>query len=250
MTPVERRRLVDRYLGGKNGYLAGFDNVATLSEFFIDCNLDVNPRDIQQETNRKRFEIILEGASPIEQAAIIRRALAKHPPEPERWPARTQDLYDELLDVAARLLGAVPVASPELVYTSDVVKRSIADVENLIKSSGAPSCVDRVHTILHGHLQYLCEQEKITFNDKATINGLFGLLRQKHPAFANASHREQDIGTIFKALGMIMDALGPLRNNASPAHPNVLLEAAEAMLVVNAARSIVTYLDAKIVASV
>jgi hypothetical protein len=43
----------------------------------------------------------------------------------------------------------------------------------------------------------------------------------------------------------ILDALNPMRNRASVAHPNpTLLEQPEAMLVVNAARTILHYLDA------
>jgi hypothetical protein len=43
-----------------------------------------------------------------------------------------------------------------------------------------------------------------------------------------------------------MDALQPIRNNASVAHPNeALLDAPEAMLVVNTARTLLHYLDAK-----
>ncbi len=43
-----------------------------------------------------------------------------------------------------------------------------------------------------------------------------------------------------------MDVLNPIRNSASMAHPNAdLLEDPEAMLVINAARTILHYIDAK-----
>jgi hypothetical protein len=48
-------------------------------------------------------------------------------------------------------------------------------------------------------------------------------------------------------MGAILDALNPVRNRASVAHPNpTLLDQHEAMLVVNAARTILHYLDAKL----
>jgi hypothetical protein len=44
-----------------------------------------------------------------------------------------------------------------------------------------------------------------------------------------------------------MDALNPIRNNASIAHPNQdLLEKEEALLVINVARTLLHYLDSKI----
>lgn len=48
-------------------------------------------------------------------------------------------------------------------------------------------------------------------------------------------------------MSAILDALNPVRNRASVAHPNAtLLAQAEAMLVVNATRTILHYLDAKL----
>ncbi len=249
MASIEQKRLIKLYLGVQGGYLAGsmygFSSISVLEGFYIDCGLDVDPRELEG-TNCDKFEQILAKAVPAVQAVIIRGVLKKYPPDQKAWNTRTKELHDEFLAIAARLEGAAPVASPELVYSSDFVKQAITDTENLIKSSGAPSCVDRMHAALHGHLRYLCDQAGISFNDKATINGLFNLLRQHHPAFADTGHRAQDIATICKAIGMVMDALHPLRNNASAAHPNDLLDQPEAMLVVNAARTIVTYLDAKL----
>jgi hypothetical protein len=51
---------------------------------------------------------------------------------------------------------------------------------------------------------------------------------------------------VLNASGSILDALNPLRNNASVAHPNAqLLGRDEAQLVINVGRSLLTYLDAK-----
>jgi hypothetical protein len=47
-------------------------------------------------------------------------------------------------------------------------------------------------------------------------------------------------------MGSIMDVLNPIRNNASMAHPNDLLDPPEAMLVINAARTILHYIDTKL----
>lgn len=48
-------------------------------------------------------------------------------------------------------------------------------------------------------------------------------------------------------MGAVADALGPLRNNASAAHPNdALLDEPEAMLPINAARTILHYVDSRV----
>jgi len=52
---------------------------------------------------------------------------------------------------------------------------------------------------------------------------------------------------VLRALSTIADALNPLRNQTSVAHPNeTLLQQPEAMLVVNAVRTILHYLDSKL----
>jgi hypothetical protein len=51
----------------------------------------------------------------------------------------------------------------------------------------------------------------------------------------------------LRGFGTIVDALNPLRNKASVAHPNAnLLAEPEAMLVVNSVRTVLHYLDAKL----
>jgi hypothetical protein len=51
----------------------------------------------------------------------------------------------------------------------------------------------------------------------------------------------------LRALTSILDALNPARNRGSLAHPNeALLDEAEAVLFINAARTTLQYLDSKL----
>lgn len=78
------------------------------------------------------------------------------------------------------------------------------------------------------------------------MNGLLRVLREEHPALANSGPRSQDIDKVLKSMSTIMDALNPVRNNANVAHANAeLLEAPEAMLCINAVRTMLHYLNAK-----
>lgn len=52
---------------------------------------------------------------------------------------------------------------------------------------------------------------------------------------------------LLRSFGTIVDTLNPLRNKASIAHPNkALLSEPEAILVINAVRTILHYFDEKI----
>jgi hypothetical protein len=72
-------------------------------------------------------------------------------------------------------------------------------------------------------------------------------LRQAHPGLEDLGPRASDIETVLKASGSILDALNPVRNSASVAHPNQeLLGREEAELVINVGRSLLAYVDAKV----
>lgn len=143
--------------------------------------------------------------------------------------------------------GATPVESHRPEVASAIVERAIADAETLLKGGGAPSGLDRVHTALHGFLIAVCERSGIECTSDATVATLLKAIRNHHPAFQASTVRKQDITTILRTMGAVADALGTLRNNASAAHPNKeLLDEPEAMLAINAARTILHYIDSRI----
>jgi hypothetical protein len=82
-------------------------------------------------------------------------------------------------------------------------------------------------------------------NDPTTA--LLKKLRREHPKLQVIGSRSQDMAKVLNAAGAMLDALTPVRNNASLARPNKdLLGRDEAQLVVNAGRTLLAYLDAKI----
>jgi hypothetical protein len=127
------------------------------------------------------------------------------------------------------------------------VLRALADAENLIQTSGPTSAVDRVHTVLHGYLQAACDGEGIAYRRDDTMVTLLRKLQSGHPMLSDLGPRAQDIGKVLNASASILDAMLPVRNQASVAHPNQeLLGEAEARLVINVGRSLLNYLDAKL----
>lgn len=243
---LEIMKIVNRYIGVFGGYLGDF-SYRTHTDFYPEyCNLDINPNQFEG-TTRERFIEILKNSPPDVQVKIVRGILERFPVSAEIKPAtRTQELYNELVEIARRLEGASPISTPNPKTTSAIVERAISDVETLLQSNEAISGVDRIHTALHGYLQAVCDKEKIAYAKDDNMTKLFKLLRQSHPALQNIGSRSQDIERVFQSFANVLDALNPIRNNASVAHPNnSLLEKDEAMLVINAARTLLHYLNAK-----
>jgi hypothetical protein len=138
------------------------------------------------------------------------------------------------------------VSAPQLTITSDVVERALGDFEALVHSKGgAVSGVDRLHTALHGYFETVCNAANIAFKPDSPTTTLFSLIRQHHPALQQKPPGiEAD--KMLRAMAQIVDVLNPVRNQKSMAHPNEdLLEEPEAMLVVNAVRTLLHYLNSK-----
>jgi len=51
---------------------------------------------------------------------------------------------------------------------------------------------------------------------------------------------------IFRGMAQIIDALNPVRNKKTLAHPNPLLDEPEAMLAINAIRTLLHYFDRRL----
>jgi hypothetical protein len=139
------------------------------------------------------------------------------------------------------------VPAPDLKITSQIVERALADAETLLRSGGAVSGIDRIHTVFHGYLKALCQDANLSPANDAGVTELFKLIRKSHPAISGAHPGGKEIERVFGAMSTIVDALNPIRNRASVAHPNEdLLEEPEAMLVINTVRTLLHYLNARI----
>ena len=79
------------------------------------------------------------------------------------------------------------------------------------------------------------------------MNDLFKSLKQQHPSLRDLGEHQDAILKVLRALTSILDALNPARNRGSLVHPNeALLDEAEAVLFISAARATLQYLDAKL----
>lgn len=156
--------------------------------------------------------------------------------------------YVRFIGFGALLDDAVaPIEAPALGITNHTVEGALADARQLIASRGSTSGVDRAHTAFHGYLQALCDDSGIPYPADANTMTLFRTLRDQHPALQGSGARSEDITRMLRALATIVDALNPVRNQATLAHPNaILLEQAEADLVLNSIHTLLHYLNHKL----
>lgn len=244
VSPQQLAKVVYAYIGVNGGYLGSFTYETHRQFYPLYCDLDINPYDYEG-TTRQRFEQIVDSLSPRDQAKVLRGVVEKFlPGEEGAPPGRSEKLRDELLGIAATLDG-VQLRSG-IGGGRESVVRAIADADLLLRN-GAVSAVDRLHTALHGHLMDLCDEANIDYPAEPTMAKLLKLLRAEHPELRSLGPRAADIERVLNSFATVLDALNPVRNQTSVAHPNaMLLGEAEARLVINAARTILGYLDEKL----
>lgn len=241
-------RLVHNWIGVSGGYLGDF-SYARHDRFWLDvCDVFVDTAEFAG-TTRECFEQTLFEVDARRQAAALRSILEQYPPEQQdadRPAFRSPALHREILGWISRLeMGEVAV-EVSLERASAVVQRALDDAATLLRASGPQSAVDRVHTAMHGYLISLCAEVGVVFDGRPTMNQLFKSLRESHPALADVGAREEDVKRILGSIATILDALNPVRNNASVAHPNTeLVGEPEATLVINTVRTLLSYLESK-----
>jgi hypothetical protein len=249
LTRKEIGRLVYNWIGVDGGYLGSF-SYAKHDRFWLDvCDIAVGTAAFAG-TTRECFEETLLDASAKDQAGALRAILEDYPPlevpDPDQPKFRSEKLHREILSWISRLETGTTSVEVALLSASETVRRALDDADNLMRTSGPQSAVDRLHTAMHGYLLSLCDDAEIAHGDRPTMNQLFKALRAEHPSLANLGVRAEDVAKMLGSMATILDALNPVRNNASMAHPNsALMGEAEAVLVINTVRTLLTYLEAK-----
>ena len=242
-------RLVHNWIGVDGGYLRSF-SYASHNRFWLEvCDIPVDTNRFDG-TTRECFEKTLFEVKAKDQAAALRAILNDYPPndepDPDRPKFRSPELHREILEWISRLETGQVAVEVEIEGASEVVRRALDDADTLLRTSGPQSAVDRVHTAMHGYLYSLCQEIDIHLDGRPKMNQLFKALRGSHPALADIGARGEDVNRILGSLATILDALNPIRNNASVAHPNDrLVGEPEARLVINVVRTLLNYLEDK-----
>jgi len=174
---------------------------------------------------------------------ITRSELSRH-----HWAVKNIDLIEVLRKKGVLNGLPVPVAAPDLRASSQAVELALDDAERMLREGLPSNAVDRIHTVLHGYLVQVCDDADLILQsaERRSMTGVFSRLRQQHPHFTYTGPRVDLIERALNASATFLDAFNTLRNNASVAHPNELVvPEAEAMYLINMARSLLHYVEMK-----
>jgi hypothetical protein len=201
-------------------------------------------------TTRWAFIEILKDSKPRNQAKIIRGVFEMAPP-PEDLAndiARKKlAVYKKLTGVVSRLEAGGHVHVPDIADTSEVVIEALKDAEALLQTRGPKSAVDRAHTALHGYLKKICSDRGATVPTDPSLTALFKVFREQFNELSGTIPHDLEAKRLFGLIASSLESLNTIRNRGTLAHPNsLLLDAPEAMLYINLARSVLAYIETKI----
>jgi len=164
------------------------------------------------------------------------------------WAVKDVDLLKVLR--AGGVFGELPepVSAPDLRASARAVELALADAERMLADGLSSNALDRIHTVLHGHLVQICAEADLVEGptERLNLTAAFSRLRKKHPAYVYTGPRGDLTEKAMNASATFLDAFNPLRNSASVAHPNeAVVPQAEAMYLINMARSLLHYVEMK-----
>ncbi len=126
---------------------------------------------------------------------------------------------------------------------TSIVERALSDAKALLGNTNASNAVDRAHTALHGYLLLLCGQTGLQLPEDTTSSKAFKLLREHHPALTPDGPRASEVTRVLQSFSASIDAFSTIRNKASLAHANELLDEPEATFIINSIYSVFRYIQ-------
>jgi hypothetical protein len=140
----------------------------------------------------------------------------------------------------SELLLAGSVEVPE---TSESRPQTVNRALNDAKTLPPANAIDRVHTALHAYIVHLCIDAGIPLEPGVTAQKAFKELKSNHPALQPYGNRPNEVSNVLNSMAATINALGTIRNHASLAHNNELLDEPEAQAMINASATIFHYIE-------
>lgn len=251
MTRQEIYQLVNDYIGVSGGYLGDF-SYPTHAEFYpYYCNLDIDPGEIEG-TTRERFISILENASPVEQAKIIRGTFLKYPVEsfPENEQEYKQSLYERFQSIIERLESST--ASPSDAIVSATIERYDSKYVGEVwyralnrRSEDPEAAITAARTLLESTCKHILDDLNVEYENTHDLPKLYRMTAEQLD-LAPSQHTEQVFKQILGGCHSVVGGLAAVRNRLSDAHGKgrrpVKPAPRHAELAVNLAGSMATFL--------
>ena len=158
------------------------------------------------------------------------------------WDRREETDYQELRELEKRLMQN-PISIPAA--TTDTLKLVKEDIERSCNNNIPELALDRLHTFSTEFFRSVCKKHGIsTEDDRGNEYPLQSLVGRLKNWYAENHYFDSDFSVVaIQNTINIFDKFNAIRNDQSAAHPNEVLNKAEAMYVVRIVAETLTFID-------
>lgn len=158
------------------------------------------------------------------------------------WDRREETDYQELRELEKRLMQN-PISIPAA--TTDTLKLVKEDIERNCNNNIPELALDRLHTFSTEFFRSVCKKHGIsTEDDRGNEYPLQSLVGRLKNWYAENHYFDSDFSVVaIQNTINIFDKFNAIRNDQSAAHPNEVLNKAEAMYVVRIVAETLTFID-------
>lgn len=158
------------------------------------------------------------------------------------WDRREEKTFHDLRELEAQLMQNPVTIPAAATNTLNLVK---ADIERNCNNNTPELALDRLHTFSTEYFRGLCQKHGIsTVDDRGNELPLQSLVGSLRRWYEENNYFESDFSIVaIRNTINIFDKFNAIRNDQSAAHPNTILNKAEAMFAVRIVSETLTFVD-------
>lgn len=233
------KAIAEKVLNMASGYVLEFSN-NSFSDFIID-SIDIDPYDNKYDlpdrssSKANRLRGIFKVESNYKVGKLL-RDLVQYKKDNffEKLSEADARSLDELDKIGAKLMSEKIVENIEAIVppTSDKdAYRLVKSIKDSIDKNEPENALDRLHTYVFQLTRSLCDKHGIQYLKEESLNAVFG-------KYVNQITAKKFIETfmgerILRSSISNLDAFNKVRNDNSYAHPNLIVNYDEAVLIAN-----------------
>jgi hypothetical protein len=236
------KTLERNYIKDKSKYNEDFIDVYTT---LPDCGIYIEYTGIFTRTEWNTYRAILHLQVPLSRLDVFEKYHSIILTEATQLFGRQDDYYLTDLNIDVLVEKHKTFDFQEL-GLNETLRMAVSDATTLMAQGKYSSCIDRVHTALHGYLRVrLDELGNDEYSEDDSIMRLFNLLYREWEEVEDNNINKMML-KVLRSASASLEALNNIRNDYSLAHPNnCIIGEPEAIFILGIMESIVNYMETR-----
>ena len=247
LTYVEKEKMA-KFFGIKNGYVfsflkSGYNKTNTRDMIFEATGIDIYSNADYDMSQERCIRKIWDECDDYSVGKLLKVMLDYYDAVAD-WSWEEREIYDynQLRELEKRLMQN-PITIPDA--ATDTLKLVKEDIERNCNNNTPELALDRLHTFSTEFFRSVCKKHGIsTEDDRGNEYPLQSLVGRLKNWYAENHYFDSEFSVVaIQNTINIFDKYNTIRNDQSAAHPNEVLNKAEAMYAVHIVAETLTFID-------